>query len=321
MAFVVGPLITEVSFTHYYGDFRLWAYVPFSTFAYPDMTLPGVFVNAPSESEVNISLWTLRYEMMAYLAMAVLAGIGLLSYRLLWVLGLVGGLGYFVITYLTPLRAEIPFVDHGLRFGFAFLMGVLLFRYRAVIPLKIWGVALVIGLAVLTNSTSYMEPFRIIALTYTALWFATGVHPWLSSYNRMGDFSYGVFVFHWPIAQLVLHFNPTISYPELLINVLPLAFLMAVISWYGIERPLLSSKDSLAWRLRYIGRELRAFGRLAIEVMTVYPDEEQRDLRQPHPKRALDEPAVRHEGPVSEVGLPPRPYPARVVTPRNGRPH
>ncbi|GJM02836.1 MAG: hypothetical protein DHS20C08_13370 [Rhodomicrobium sp.] len=273
MAFVVGPLVSELSFHDYYGDWRLWAYVPFSTFAYPDMTLPGVFVNAPSESEVNISLWTLRYELIAYAGMALIAALGLLGQRFVWVWAGAAIFAYAVITYLTPLRSEVAFLDHGLRFGFAFLMGILLFSYRHIIPLNFFGVVFVVGLAWLTNSSGYMEPFRIIALTYTAIWIATKP-ALMQPFNRLGDFSYGVFVFHWPIAQVVLQYNPAISYPELLLNVLPLALMMAILSWYGIERPLLSSKTLIAWRLLGVWSGLRQFGRRAIEVMTVYPEDD-----------------------------------------------
>ncbi len=211
MAFVVGPLVSEVSFAVYYGDWRLWAYVPFSTFAFPDMTLPGVFVNAPAESEVNISLWTLRYEMIAYGVMALAAAIGLLASRHLWMFALAAIGVYCIVTFLTDLRAEVAFINHGLRFGLAFLLGVLFYRYQSFVPLSIYGVVLVIGAAALTNDSLFMEPFRIVALVYTAVWFGHLPLTRLRLFNRLGDYSYGIFVFHWPVAQVVLHYNPAIT--------------------------------------------------------------------------------------------------------------
>lgn len=274
MAFVVGPVVSELSFADYYSDLRLWAYVPISTLAYPDMTLPGVFVNAPAESEVNVSLWTLRYEMIAYVVMAIASAVGLLVSRNLWLYALIALASYGVITYVTDLRAEVAFINHGLRFGLAFLIGVLLYRYRALVPLTLTGAALLIGLAWLSNDSIFMEPVRLVALVYGAVWF--GVVPFgkVRLFNRLGDYSYGIFVFHWPIAQVVLHYNPTMTYAELLVNVIPMALALAVVSWHGLESPLLRSRASIAAGLLTAGIALRGLLRDAVEVMTVYPEDD-----------------------------------------------
>lgn len=274
MAFVVGPFVSELSFSDYYNDMRLWAYVPASTLAHPDMTLPGVFVNAPAESEVNISLWTLRYEIIAYLVMAVASAIGLLTSRNLWLYILIALASYVILTHLTELRAEVAFINHGLRFGLAFLVGVVLYRYQSIVPLSLLGVVLLIALAGLTNDTAFMEAFRILALVYTAVWFGVVPLGRIRLFNRLGDYSYGIFVFHWPIAQVVLHYNPTMSYLELVGHVLPMSLLLAVVSWHGLEAPLLRSKASIASGLLTAGGFLRALWRDAVEVMTVYPEDE-----------------------------------------------
>ena len=128
-----------------------------------------------------------------------------------------------------------------------------------------------------------MEPFRIVALVYTAVWFGHLPFTRLRLFNRLGDYSYGIFVFHWPVAQVVLHYNPAITYGELLVNVVPIALALAVISWHGLEAPLLRSRASIAAGLVTTGRVLRGIWRDAIEVMTVYPDEEE---PKPGPQRA-----------------------------------
>ena len=260
IAFVAGPLFTTASTEAYYSDWRLWAYVPLSTFAYSDLTLPGLFENAPAGGEVNISLWTLKYEIAAYIGLAALSILGLLNRRFVWIwAGFVIG-AFIYVSYFTQLRAEIDVLQHGLRFGFAFLIGLLLFSYKNLIPLNFSGVLLVIGFAAYTNSSAYMEPFRIVALTYTAIWFGSKRADLLSFYNRFGDYSYGIFVFHWPIAQMVLYSNPTITYGELLTLVMPLTVALAVISWHGIEAPLLAARYSLADKLQSLFCSLRHLG-------------------------------------------------------------
>ena len=295
IAFVFGPFFTTASFSDYYNDWRLWAYVPVTTLSYSDMTLPGLFEAAPAGGEVNVSLWTLKYEIMAYFVLAFLCSIGMLEKRVVWVWSALAIAVFLYVSYFTTLRAEIPFLMHSFRFGFAFLIGVLLYTYRHQIPLNIIGVFLVIGFAAYTNSGPYMEPFRIVALTYTAVWFGSHKSYLLGFYNRFGDYSYGIFVFHWPIAQLVLQTNPSISYGDLLTIVLPLTLTFAVLSWHTIEAPLLTQRFAFADGLLQFYRRFKLagvhtrrtfqthvsmptyqWGKRGFDIMTSYPAPESR---------------------------------------------
>lgn len=299
MAFVAGPFVTELSFRDYYGDWRLWAYVPATSLAAPDMTLPGVFVNAPAEMEVNAALWTLRYEMIAYIAMALLAGVGLLKGRFFAAVAGLALAGYFTITFGTGLRAELSALDHGLKFGLAFLLGAALYRYRHVLPLSF---AVVVGLAGLAGwvhlsgfSAHSTELLRIAAVTYAALWFAELRLSWLQGFNRLGDYSYGLFVTHWPIAQVVLQFNPKLTYAELLFHVLPLSLLAAVLLWHGVEKPLLNRKDRISALLM---RLLQGLGEFALSAFAGMPAKERAEPEERGP-RQYSKAAKRHYGGVT----------------------
>ncbi len=317
MGFVAGPFFSTASFADYYGDWRLWAYVPLNAVTYSDLALPGLFETAPAGSEINVSLWTLKYEVMGYIGLAMLAAAGLLTRRFLWVIGLIA-IGFFCyVSYFTTLRAEIAFMQHGLRFGFAFLIGALLYGYRDIMPLNIWGVLSFTGLAIVTNSTPYMEPFRIIALTYAALWIGTKPISSLLYIKPAGDYSYGIFVFHWPIAQMVLQLNPGISYGDLLLYVMPMTFGLAVLSWNLIERPVLESRPLVTDYLRQkfaaiypLAEPGIDFGRRGLDVMSSYHENEAVG-RPPRPLEPLGDGARQNSAsdPLSsrenELDLPP----------------
>ena len=295
LAFVAGPLFTTATTEAYYNDWHLWAFIPLSTLSFSELSLPGLFETAPAGSDVNVSLWTLKYEIAAYIGLAALSILGLLHRRLIWIWAGVAIAAFIYVSYFTQLRIEIDVLQHGFRFGFAFLIGLILFSYKDIIPLNFIGVLLVIGFAAYTNSTAYMEPFRILALTYTAIWFGSQKAGLLNFYNRFGDYSYGIFVFHWPIAQMVLQLNPSITYAQLLLVVMPLTMALAVISWHGIEEPLLSARYSLADKLQSWFRSLRymgvttkesfvfhvsdqtyQWGKRGFDIMTSYPAPESR---------------------------------------------
>lgn len=260
IAFVAGPLFTTASTEAYYNDWQLWAFIPLSTLSFSELSLPGLFENAPAGSDVNVTLWTLKYEIAAYIGLAALSLFGLLNRRLVWIWAGLAIAAFIYVSYFTQLRAEIAVLQHGFRFGFAFLIGLILYSYKNIIPVNFIGVLLVIGFAAYTNSSAYMEPFRIVALTYTAIWFGSQKAGFLNFYNRFGDYSYGIFVFHWPIAQLVLQMNPAITYGQLLLVVMPFTLALAVISWHGIEEPLLSARTSFADKLQSWFRSLRYMG-------------------------------------------------------------
>ncbi len=253
-AFVLGPLVSIESVASYYGDWRVWAYVPLTTLTMPDVTLPGVFVNVPDPHEVNVSIWTLRYEILAYIGITIVSVLGLLTRQSY---GYVAGLGlivYAALNYGTDLRSTFPFFDHSLRWGLAFMFGSVLYVYRDIIPFMFAGVVAIIGLAYLTNDHFLMEPVRIAAIAYTTVWAANFRLPLVARFNSSGDYSYGLFVFHWPIAQTTIMLHPAIRYSELVMIAIPLALICAVFSWHVIEQPLISKASEWAKKIKVLRR-------------------------------------------------------------------
>jgi peptidoglycan/LPS O-acetylase OafA/YrhL len=86
---------------------------------------------------------------------------------------------------------------------------------------------------------------RHLCVPYLVFFFAFQKN-WLNQLGRYGDFSYGVYVFGYPIQQLiVLWLGPETSVAVLtllcFVGVLPLAYL----SWHGVEKPFMKFKNSL----------------------------------------------------------------------------
>ena len=82
--FVVGPIVTDRSLHSYFTSPQTWGYLLHNAVMSPiTFLLPGVFRHQPL-SGVNGSLWTLPFEVLAYLALLLLATTRLLRP---WVLG------------------------------------------------------------------------------------------------------------------------------------------------------------------------------------------------------------------------------------------
>ncbi len=82
-----------------------------------------------------------------------------------------------------------------------------------------------------------------LALGYVVLWLALVPGGVLRLYNRLGDYSYGFYLWQFPIQQCIVLARPQIRQPELLLASLPAALALAVVSWHLVEAPALALKD------------------------------------------------------------------------------
>jgi peptidoglycan/LPS O-acetylase OafA/YrhL len=76
---------------------------------------------------------------------------------------------------------------------------------------------------------------------------------WLpaTGFAKHGDFSYGLYLYAFPIQQLVARlFLPNVSWWKNLLVAYPIALICAAASWHLVERPALSLKDRFLRRVR-----------------------------------------------------------------------
>ena len=212
-------------------------------------TIPGVFETLPNPGEVNVPLWTLKYEVICYISLALIMAAII---RVKIVSPLAAALGVVVLSAIWLLQGkaynDANFLDHIARFSFAFWCGVVAWQLRAIIPLR---AVILAALFALTAVSIYFHlptvPHTLMILSgYLAVFVAQYRFGGLSTFTDSNDLSYGVYIYGWPVQQLLVLNFPSIS-PEgnilaALLIVLPLAFL----SWRFIEKPALRLKDRFA---------------------------------------------------------------------------
>jgi peptidoglycan/LPS O-acetylase OafA/YrhL len=91
-----------------------------------------------------------------------------------------------------------------------------------------WGVALIFPLA----------------LTYLLLFLAFQPVPGLVRWAKYGDFSYGLYLFAFPVQQLLVRWLGFEQPLVLFVVATPLVLLCAFASWHLIEKPFLSLKPN-----------------------------------------------------------------------------
>ncbi|MCB2115350.1 MAG: acyltransferase [Rhodobacteraceae bacterium] len=197
--------------------------------------LPGVFETQPFPGIINGSLWTLFYEVACYMSVMAFGVIGLLRQR--WLIA-AGTLAFLLAAIL---RNELGLPGRVVTFielGFPFALGAFAWVWRDRIPLSPWlGAALALA-AVLTHGTMLFPVSFSLALSYWSLalgFFKLGP---LAAYNRLGDYSYGMYIYAFPVQQAVA----AAGVRDPVINIayaLPLTLFCAVLSWHFVERPSL----------------------------------------------------------------------------------
>ncbi|MFV0474056.1 MAG: acyltransferase family protein [Pikeienuella sp.] len=224
-----------------------WASAPFYflqnlVLFMPLYELPGVFENNPYGSDINGSLWTLAYEVLCYGAVFFAGMAGLFrAPTLVAAPAFAAALALLIVAPHLGLHVR---VEKFSLLALPFFLGAAMLVWRDRIPLSL---ALAAGLWALALAAYWwagpgFRPVFVLALSYSTMFLGFARAPALLAYNRLGDYSYGLYVYAFPAQQLATHFGVR----DPLINVavaLPATLVCAVLSWRLVEEPALRFKS------------------------------------------------------------------------------
>lgn len=262
-AFVLGPIFTHLSLAEYFSHERLYAFVVskgtivgvFLTGGGSD--LPGVFANNPVAGIANGSLWTLTYELFMYGLVFVCGGLALaLMNRFDLVLrGLYGVVLLLCVLIhfdsIPGLATDNEVIASISRFGLCFFLGGLLYLFKDKVVLS-WGVfflALVCIAFMSYKMPSYLPSVLYYAgLAYAVIFLAYSQRVFASRFNRKNDYSYGLYIYAFPIQQATVDLLPGIHPMGLMVLAGLLTLAMAAMSWHLVEKQSLQFKTKLVKR-------------------------------------------------------------------------
>ena len=206
--------------------------------------LPGVFEANPYGSPINGSLWTLSYEVLCYLGVVICGLLGLLSRPRIFAVGIF----VFLVVYGVTVIGDIhPRIDKLMYLGLPFLTGMSFYLWRDSLRLSFtaaFGLAL---LAALLHSTPLFLPAFTVALSYAVFVIGYAQNSLFLNYNRLGDYSYGLYIYAFPVQQIIASTGNTVPAINIALA-LPISLLCSVISWHIIEAPAMNYGRSISRR-------------------------------------------------------------------------
>lgn len=229
-AFIIGPVVTTLPLADYLRHPETWQYLRTMFLAPVETSLPGVFMTNPLSGIVNVSLWTLPIEVLAYAMLVVVAAFILRGTRR-WpvvVLAAVLMAWSYVLgpTYAGGLATLLALFMVGAAFN---LYG--LPRSR---PLAAAAAAALVG-----SLFAGVSIVGMIALPYLVLYAATAYVARLRHTSRWGDPSYGMYIYGVPIGQVLILLGVDTVLSMFILSMI-LSVAAGYASWHFIEKPALT---------------------------------------------------------------------------------
>ena len=233
-ALVLGLLVTRLPTGAYLASPEFHAYF-LNILGDIHFTLPGVYSGRP----INLQLWTIPFELECYICLVVLALLGFVARsRLLAGLVVIGVLlataiavhgGWYHKGWNVPGRMLV----------ISFLFGVLAYLFKRSLPYNRFLFAACAAATYLFLSFPDLTFLAAAPLAYVTVYLGLTRPPRIP----FGDLSYGVYLFHFPIARSIFELTGRAMPWEAL---LPLTVMLtagfAALSWNLIEKPILDRK-------------------------------------------------------------------------------
>ena len=219
-------------------------------------TLPGVFNDLPYKAVINGSLWTLPWEirmyaglLMLWLAIVLVSRIPSLRSTRIFVAAVV------LVTVVSACKHFSNWYFHGeiderFRLAYMFFSGALYQLLKDRVRLQPWAATVAVGTVFVTvaHAKLFFVAYHLL-VPYIVLCLAYLPKGRILGFNRLGDYSYGLYIYAFPIQQSILALVPSIEFPHFVAASMAASGLAAIASWHWIEQPSIAAGSRLRSRL------------------------------------------------------------------------
>jgi len=249
--FIIGVIFTTLSLSQYFSNYYTWRYFGGLSLYKVQFFLPQVFAEAYHHNHaINGSIWSLSYEWTMYVMLFLMGTIGLLQPKKI-----------FLALHLIVIATAIYFDTHpqlttqiylGIRTSFIahlyglFMGGALLYIYRDKIKINNWIALITLLIWALSFHTNCCAVISNIALPILIVWIAFAPFKLLKLITATGDYSYGIYIFGFPVQQIIIHlFHGLLNIYLFQFLSLAISLGIAILSYHFIEKQALKWKPNL----------------------------------------------------------------------------
>lgn len=265
-ALVLGPLVSEAGPAGYFGN-PLWAAYIVKTLLLVSgaAPLPSTFQDLPAAGLVNMSLWTLKYEVLCYSVLGTAGAMGVFAprYRTMAILTAAAVVG-FVFLKQPKGAGDYSNLENLRYFTLYFTTGVLACLVKEQLAVTALGAAAAGAVYAALMGTMFAELACAMFLGAATLYVAGIDFGALRRVTHGTDLSFGVYIYAAPIQQTLLSAFPGLAPLGLALLAVLIVLPVAFASWHLVERPALRARQPAVKAVRgWIGRCSCALSRTA----------------------------------------------------------
>ena len=238
----------------YLGEEQLIENISYRTYFFRQLSfyhiqdsIDGVFTDLPSNI-VNGSLWTICYEVSMYILISFLFFINKkfrIYYLILSILA-----SYIIITFYPFFLNNFLFKKIYLKAPqfyelFCFFFAGALMTYVNIKKVKIKNLLIVLAflLIIISYYYNFFSYVKYLILPIFVILIGTQSTPYLNQIGiKLGDNSYGIYIYGWFIQQLLMYYFNLTTFPLMILSLI-ISYIVGLLSWHLIEKKALVYKN------------------------------------------------------------------------------
>jgi len=225
------------------GSFHIFGYA---------WTITGAFPTNPTVDGINGSIWTLKHEIALYFILPLIVWLShgrrvllLVIFVVFFILALANILTDFMIFNIPCCRGWV-FASNEYNsfiiFASYFFAGVVIYQYREYFEVSKRLFAFAFVLFILSMFFGNLKIITLIALPLLIITFGATFKR--KVFSKTGDYSYGMYIYAFPVQQTLVHFyREDMNVYLFFVASFVITLILSIISWHLMEKIILRWKN------------------------------------------------------------------------------